>query len=154
MTPHRILIAAAALFAVLAAPAFAQTQPPGGFDSDKICVYDGVHPGGELRPVRAGTASIYPYGGTPTEGNPVQAVDGSCDSSTVTPTPTVGVDGQRATPLPTATLAPTVEPTATPEPTWTPEPTATPEWPAKEPTMPAGPLPSCTPERPIDCGGK
>ena len=167
-----ILIAAAALFAVLAAltsPVFAQTQPPGGTNHlVTICAYDANTGEIVVRNVQPDQAPV--DRGVASEGHPTLAnSQNRCDQDatpvptvalTATPTPTVGVAGERATPQPTATVEPTVAATATPtvvptaEPTWTPEPEATPEWPAKEPTMPAGPLPSCYPGGPEPCGGK
>lgn len=144
---HRSLRGAylvAAILTVLAAPAFAQTQPPAA--TVTVCRADAA---GVLVPFTIHADQAQP-GDTVT-------VTGSCLQPT--PTAPLSVEGVRATPVPavavvaTATTQPAAEPTGVP--TWTPEPTVTPERVA-EPTMPTGPMPDCSPDQPqgTACEGK
>lgn len=165
MTTHRTTLIAAAVLAMFTAPAFAQTPPPNSPHPEGtgtlVCHFDSND--GTIHLERVNPSLATQDRGVATEGHDTLAEGGQClpqPQSTVPATPTapvppVPVEGVQVTPTPTAapaeptaTAQPTAEPTATAEPTWTPEPRV------PEPTVPAGPLPSCYPGGPEPCEGK
>lgn len=171
---ERAIIAAAYLLAIVVAPVFAQggTQPPNAappntgsqvslchYDSNDGHVYPEVKPRDQVNEDELGA-------GVATEGKDTRPDDQRLCQQAITATPTPGaveVASQRATPTPPPTTAlsvPSPTPTATDAPTSTPAPiataTATPVVLVPEPTVPDGPLPTCSPdqEEGTPCQGK